>query len=74
MIVLEDADLDLALKAACFAAVGTCGQRCTTLRRLMVHSKVFDTLVPKLVKAYSTVPMGDPLEPNTLQGPLHSKI
>jgi acyl-CoA reductase-like NAD-dependent aldehyde dehydrogenase len=58
---MKDANLDLAFKACTFAAVGTCGQRCTTLRRLLIHEDVFDQFVGKLVKAYSTVKIGDPL-------------
>ena len=56
-----------------FSAVGTCGQRCTSLRRLMIHEKVFDEVVQKLVKAYPTIEIGDPLDPKTLCGPLHRK-
>lgn len=69
-IVHEDADLDLAARAIVFAAVGTCGQRCTTTRRLIVHEKVADALVGKLVKAYSSVRIGDPAKEHTLVGPL----
>lgn len=69
-IVHEDADLDLAARAIVFAAVGTCGQRCTTTRRLIVHEKVADALVSKLVKAYSSVRIGDPAQEGTLVGPL----
>jgi aldehyde dehydrogenase family 7 protein A1 len=72
-IVMDDANLDLALKAAVFAAVGTCGQRCTTLRRLLVHRKVADQFIERLVKAYSTIQIGDALDPTTLCGPLHTK-
>lgn len=69
-IVHEDAELDLAARAILFAAVGTCGQRCTTTRRLIVHEKVADTLVAKLAKAYSSVKIGDPASEGTLVGPL----
>jgi acyl-CoA reductase-like NAD-dependent aldehyde dehydrogenase len=48
------------------------GQRCTTLRRLMVHEKIYDEFVPKLVKAYGSVKVGDPLAADTLCGPLHN--
>lgn len=72
-IVMPDADLDLAFKGSLFAAVGTCGQRCTSLRRLMVHDSVFDTFAQKMVKAYKTIRIGDPLDPQTLIGPLHTK-
>ena len=60
-IIMEDANLEMAFKACTFAAVGTCGQRCTTLRRLIIHEKHFDEFVAKLVKAYSTIKIGDPL-------------
>ncbi len=70
MIVAPSADLDLAVRAICFAAVGTTGQRCTTLRRLIVHEQVYDRLLPRLKKAYASVKVGDPREPATLVGPL----
>lgn len=60
-IILEDANLELAFKACTFAAVGTCGQRCTTLRRLIIHESNYDSFIEKLVKAYSTIRVGDPL-------------
>ncbi|MFO0861187.1 MAG: aldehyde dehydrogenase family protein [Phycisphaerales bacterium] len=69
-IVHDDADLELAARAIVFAAVGTCGQRCTTTRRLIVHEKVADALVSKLVKAYGSVKIGDPAREGTLVGPL----
>ena len=69
-IVCPTADLDLTLRAVAFAAMGTAGQRCTSLRRLIVHESVYDTLLPKLKKVYSTVAIGDPREPETLVGPL----
>jgi len=69
-IVQPSADLDLALRAIAFAAMGTAGQRCTTLRRLFVHDAVYDRLVPRLAKAYGSVRIGDPLEAGTLVGPL----
>src|SRR5437588_3157252 len=70
MIVAPSADLDLALRAILFAAVGTAGQRCTSLRRLFVHGDIADTLVPRLQRAYGQVRIGNPLEPGTLVGPL----
>lgn len=73
VIVMEDANLELALKGCAFAAVGTCGQRCTSLRRLVLHSSIYDTVVEKLVNAYKTINIGDPLDSNTLCGPLHTK-
>ncbi len=69
-IVAPSADLDLALRAVCFAAAGTAGQRCTSLRRLFVHEKIYRSLVPKLKKAYASLSVGDPLEEGTLVGPL----
>jgi aldehyde dehydrogenase (NAD+) len=69
-IVAPSADLDLALRAIAFAAMGTAGQRCTTLRRLFVHDSVYDRLVPKLKAAYKSVRIGSPLEHGTLVGPL----
>lgn len=70
MIVMPSADLELAVRAILFAAVGTAGQRCTTLRRLLVHKDVYDTLVPRLKAAYGRVTIGNPLESGTLVGPL----
>jgi aldehyde dehydrogenase (NAD+) len=70
VIVMDDADLDLAVRAALFSAVGTSGQRCTTLRRLLVHRAVADKLVSRLVEAYGQLTIGDPLDPGTLMGPV----
>ncbi|HTO41221.1 MAG TPA: aldehyde dehydrogenase family protein [Rhizomicrobium sp.] len=70
MIVAPSAKLDLAVRAITFAAVGTAGQRCTSLRRLFVHEAVYDTLVPNLKAVYATLPIGNPLENTTLVGPL----
>lgn len=69
-IVCPSADLDLALRGLAFAAMGTAGQRCTTLRRLFVHDSVYDRLAPRLKRAYASVAVGDPLDANTLVGPL----
>jgi aldehyde dehydrogenase (NAD+) len=69
-IVTPSADLDLTLRAIAFSAMGTAGQRCTTLRRLFVHDSVYDALVPKLAKVYDNVRVGDPREAGTLVGPL----
>ena len=69
-IVAPSADLDLTLRAIAFAAMGTAGQRCTTLRRLFVHDSVYDQLVPQLVKVYAQVAVGDPRTAGTLVGPL----
>ena len=70
IIVSKDADLDLAIRAITFAAVGTAGQRCTTTRRLIVHDEIFDEVKDRLVKAYKSVSIGNPLEEGTLMGPL----
>lgn len=70
MIVAPSADLEMALRAIVFSAVGTAGQRCTSLRRLIVHSDVYDELIPRLVKAYETLSIGDPLADENLIGPL----
>jgi aldehyde dehydrogenase (NAD+) len=69
-IVAPSADLDLALRGVAFAAMGTAGQRCTSLRRLFVHDSVYDAFVPRLKAAYRSVPVGDPRSPETLVGPL----
>jgi aldehyde dehydrogenase (NAD+) len=69
-IVAPTADLELAVRGIAFSAVGTAGQRCTSLRRLIVHESVRDELVDRLVKAYQSVPIGDPLAGGTLVGPL----
>jgi aldehyde dehydrogenase (NAD+) len=70
IIVTEDANLDLAVRAILFGAVGTAGQRCTSTRRVIVHRSVARTLADRLVRAYAQVGVGDPLEPGTLMGPL----
>jgi aldehyde dehydrogenase (NAD+) len=69
-IVAPSADLDLALRGVAFAAMGTAGQRCTTLRRLFVHEDIYDAFLPRLKAAYASVKVGDPREPGTLVGPL----
>jgi aldehyde dehydrogenase (NAD+) len=70
VIVTESADLELALRAVVFAAVGTAGQRCTTLRRLIVHDSIAEEFVGRLVKAYQTLKIGEPWEDGVLIGPL----
>jgi aldehyde dehydrogenase (NAD+) len=69
-IVTPSADLDMALRAVAFGAMGTAGQRCTTMRRLFVHESVYEALVPKLIKVYGAVSVGNPLETDALVGPL----
>ncbi|WP_298984495.1 aldehyde dehydrogenase family protein [uncultured Roseibium sp.] len=70
MIVAPSADLEMAVRAIVFSAVGTAGQRCTSLRRLIVHSTIKDTLVGKLKNAYESLKIGDPRHESTLIGPL----
>ncbi len=70
VIVTEHADVDLAARAILFGAVGTAGQRCTTIRRLIVLEGVYDALIERLVAAYRQVRIGDPLDKGTLMGPL----
>jgi aldehyde dehydrogenase (NAD+) len=69
-IVTPAADLDLAVRAVVFAAAGTAGQRCTSLRRLIVHRSVADDAVARVVSAYRQLPIGDPTAAGTLVGPL----
>ena len=70
MVVAPSADLDLAVRAILFSAVGTAGQRCTTLRRLFVHRDVRGELLTRLHTAYGQIRIGSPLDPETLMGPL----
>jgi aldehyde dehydrogenase (NAD+) len=72
IIVAPSADLDLATRAILFGAVGTAGQRCTTTRRVFVHRSLEKELTRRLLAAYRQVPIGHPLEPGTLMGPLIS--
>ena len=73
LIVDETANMDLVIPAVVFGAVGTAGQRCTSTRRVLVHQKCYDELVSKLVHAYGQVQSGDPLDSDTLMGPLVNK-
>ena len=73
MIVAPSADLDMAVRAIVFSAVGTAGQRCTSLRRLIVHRSIKDDFVARLAKAYSSLKIGDPRESGVLIGPLVDK-
>ncbi|QDT90306.1 L-piperidine-6-carboxylate dehydrogenase [Gimesia algae] len=70
MIVTESADLEMTVRSALFSAVGTCGQRCTSLRRLIVHESIAEKLLTALKKAYQKLPIGNPLDEGTLVGPL----
>lgn len=72
VIVMDDADLDVAVRATLFGALGTAGQRCTTTRRALVHTKVVDAFIERLRRAYASVCLGNPLEPGILVGPLIS--
>jgi aldehyde dehydrogenase (NAD+) len=70
VIVSSEADLDLAVRAILFGAVGTAGQRCTTIRRVIAHKDVFSPLTEALIRAYKQVVIGNPLEEGVLMGPL----
>ena len=70
IIISETADLDLALRAVLFAAVGTSGQRCTTLRRLILHAAIAEPFIEQLVRAYQSIAIGNPWEKGVLMGPL----
>ena len=70
IIVSDRADLDLAVRAIVFGAVGTAGQRCTSTRRIIAQEAIVDALTDRLIGAYRQVPIGDPLQPGTLMGPL----
>jgi len=72
IVVMDDADLDLAARAIVFGAVGTAGQRCTSTRRLFVHRAIVEVLLARLKEAYGTVEIGDPLAAGVLMGPLCS--
>ena len=70
IIISEHADLEMSLVGAVFGAVGTAGQRCTSTRRLIIHEKVYDHFVTKLIKAYQQIKIGDPLDSKNHMGPL----
>ena len=72
-IICPSANLDLALRGVAFAAMGTVGQRCTTLRRAFIHESIYDDFVPRLKAAYSSAKVGSPLDKDTLIGPLIDK-
>ena len=73
IIVTAEADLDMTIRGALFGAVGTCGQRCTSTRRLVVHEKIYDELKNRLVKAYGQLNIGNPLDEENHVGPLIDK-
>ena len=70
IIVMPDADPELVLRAVLFGAVGTTGQRCTSTRRLFLHKDVCNEITKRLVKSYSQISIGNPLDPDTIMGPL----
>lgn len=73
-IIMDDANLELAIKGSCFGAVGTAGQRCTSLRRLYIQEGVYEKVVQSMVKAYKQVKIGSPLDSTTLMGPIHNDL
>lgn len=73
IIISKDADLDMSIIGAVFGAVGTCGQRCTSTRRLIIHEEVYEEVKNRLVKAYGQLKIGDPLDENNHVGPLIDK-
>ncbi|WP_069129957.1 L-piperidine-6-carboxylate dehydrogenase [Rhodohalobacter halophilus] len=70
IIISKEADLEMAIRAIVFGAVGTAGQRCTSTRRLIIHEDVYDELKDRLVNIYKSINIGDPLDSDTLVGPL----
>lgn len=73
IIITPHADLEIATRAVVFGSVGTCGQRCTSTRRLIVHEEVYDEMKRRLVKIYNDLPIGNPLDEKTLVGPMIDK-
>lgn len=70
IIISENADIEMAVRATAFGSVGTCGQRCTSTRRLIVHESIFDQIKNRLIEIYENVNIGNPLDENTLVGPM----
>ncbi|MHC4408011.1 MAG: aldehyde dehydrogenase family protein, partial [Planctomycetota bacterium] len=70
IVVTQNADLELAIRAIAFGALGTAGQRCTTTRRVIAHASIYEELKARLVRIWSSAPIGDPLDESTLVGPL----
>ena len=70
IIITPEADLDIAIRASVFGSVGTCGQRCTSTRRLIVHELIFDEIKKRLVRAYNQLKIGNPLDKKNHVGPL----
>ena len=73
VILMEDADMNLVMPGVLFGAVGTAGQRCTTIRRAIVHEKIYDAFIQKMAGAYKQIRIGNPLEKGILMGPLVSQ-
>jgi aldehyde dehydrogenase (NAD+) len=74
IIISEHADIEMSVRATVFGAVGTCGQRCTSTRRLIIHESVYDQVKERLINIYENITIGDPLEPGTLVGPLIDEL
>lgn len=74
IIVSENADVEMAIRATVFGAVGTCGQRCTSTRRLIIHESVYDQFRDRLLSIYDKINIGNPLEPDTLVGPMIDQL
>ena len=73
IIISQDANIDIAIRASVFGAIGTAGQRCTTTRRLIIHESIFDSFTKKLVSAYDQITIGNPLDEKNHMGPLIDK-
>jgi len=73
IIITENADIEMAIRATVFGAVGTCGQRCTSTRRLIVHESIFESIKERLTQIYKNIRIGNPLESGVLVGPLIDK-
>jgi aldehyde dehydrogenase (NAD+) len=73
IIITDNADIEMAIRATVFGAVGTCGQRCTSTRRLIVHESVFESIKDRLIQIYQNIRIGNPLESGILVGPLIDK-
>ncbi len=74
IIISEHADIEMSIRATVFGAVGTCGQRCTSTRRLIIHESVYDQVKDRLMNIYEKITIGDPLNPDTLVGPLIDEL
>ena len=73
IIISKNANIDIAIRAAVFGAIGTAGQRCTSTRRLIIQDSIYDNFIQKLVIAYGQIRIGDPLDENNHMGPLIDK-